>query len=81
MQRHWRPIDGVGEISDEQFAGNYMMCGSFLELFSYKYNSIILAPIEKIPIEHRKNLIEEIIPQSSVENVKSLTKKCLLFGY
>jgi hypothetical protein len=24
-QRHWRPIDGVGEIADEQFVGNYMI--------------------------------------------------------
>ena len=22
--REWRPIDGVGQISDEQFVGNYM---------------------------------------------------------
>jgi hypothetical protein len=25
MERHWRPIAGVGEITDEQFAGNYMI--------------------------------------------------------
>ncbi len=24
-QRHWRPMDGVGEIPDEQFVGNYMV--------------------------------------------------------
>lgn len=24
-QRHWRPIDGVGEIDNELFVGNYMI--------------------------------------------------------
>jgi hypothetical protein len=24
-QRHWRPIDGVGEIAVEEFVGNYMV--------------------------------------------------------
>ena len=25
IPREWRPIEGVGEITDEQFVGNYMI--------------------------------------------------------
>jgi len=48
-QRHWRPIDGVGEIPDEQFVGNYMIDSSkcvghyfFYSLSFYKSNSYFI---------------------------------------
>jgi hypothetical protein len=41
-QRYWRPITGVGEITDEQFAGNYMIDSNksvnyFIFLIIYSY--------------------------------------------
>ncbi len=38
IQRQWRPIDGVGEISYEQFIGNYMIDShKSLGYFLYNY--------------------------------------------
>jgi hypothetical protein len=43
IQREWRPIDGVGQISNEQFVGNYMIDDDksvnhfFIQLFSTNF--------------------------------------------
>lgn len=37
QQQTWRPMDGVGQLSDEYFVGNYMMdsCQSVGHVFSF----------------------------------------------
>jgi hypothetical protein len=40
IEHRWRPMDGVGQISDEQFVGNYMIdSDKSVNHFFYNYFS------------------------------------------
>lgn len=57
-QQTWQPMDGVGQLSDEQFVGNYMTDSSHL------------VPIEKLPTADSTNIVELKISVTTDQSMK-----------